>query len=188
MKKIIYIIIGLSTMLMLSNKAEAQFEYEQLPSISIGIGYFGELLLHPGFNLNSEFALNKAEVQLLARLKLANYKHKYYTKNWMFIQELVLRKNTKNFNYWETALGTTYIHQRPDATAYEYNNTEIIENNDGVLSIAPTLGIRYGYTIILPNGNIFAPNIGGRIFYQYPFNDVDLFRAAIDVSASYKIK
>lgn len=48
---------------------------------------------------------------MLNRLSLINFKHKYHTKNWIMLHELVLRKNTENLNYWETSLGTAYLYQ-----------------------------------------------------------------------------
>jgi len=182
-----FILILISFLLLTELKAQEN-NYNNLPDISIGAGYFGELLTHPGFNLNSEFALNKDKIQMLARISLINYKHNYHTKTWMLMQEVLLRKNTKNFNYWETSLGTAYIYQKAEASLYEYNNSEFSESNSGRFSIAPTFGIRYGYSIKLPNGGMIIPNIGGRVSYQYPLDDFNLFRAAIDFSTSYKLK
>jgi len=185
--KLAFILILISFLSITELKGQEN-DYSSLPKISIGIGYFGELLTQPGFNLHSEFALNKDEIQMLNRLSIINYKHQYRTKNWILLHELILRKNTENFNYWETSLGTAYLYQRADAALNEYDNSESFQSNSGGLHLAPTFGIRYGYTIKLPNGNMITPNIGGRVSYQYPFNDNGLFRAAVDFSTSYQLK
>ena len=180
-----FLLLTLSTV---KQEAWSQAAYDELPSVSIGIGYFGELFTHPGFVVFGEFGINKAQNQLLARMNLIGYRHKGHTQNFIFLPELVYRRNTKNLNYWEASLGTGVMNQRADALVYEFSEGNFTRDNSGWIYFVPSLGIRYGRSFTLSNGDMLIPSVGTRLFYQYPFNDFWLQRVALDLSVSYQIK
>ena len=170
----------------LSTKGQTNFEH--LPSISIGVGYFGEQLTHPGVVVFGEFALNKAQNQFLARLNVMGYRHRGHTASLMVLPELLFRRNTKNFHYWEASLGLGALSQWADRKVLAYEQGQFVERRSGWVYFAPSFGLRYGHSFRLGNGHLLTPNIGGRVFLQYPFNNFWLFRAALDLSISYQLK
>ncbi len=169
-------------------KTKAQTELNSIPQISIGIGYFGELLTHPGIVLFSEIALNKTKNQLVARINFIGYRHKGHTRNYFVLPEIIYRRNTKKLNYWEASLGTGLLYQLADSPVYKYRQGAFIKKKSGWFHFAPSFGIRYGKNFSLDNGDFLTPSIGGRMFYQYPFNDMWLLRTGFDLSVSYQIK
>ncbi len=183
-----FLLLSLIFTFLLSTKVKGQISYDDLPGISIGVGYFGELITHPGLVIYGEVALNKGRNQLLTRLNLINYRHKGHTRNHLLLPEIIFRRNTKKLNHWEASIGLGTLYQKADSRVYEFEEGAFIRKNSGWFYFAPSLGVRYGRTISLSNGNILTPNIGGRLFYQYPFNDFWLLRTAIDLSVSYQIK
>ncbi len=168
--------------------ASAQAPYEELPSISIGIGYFGELATRPGVVVFGEMALTKGKNQLATRLNLAYYRHRGHTRNWLLLPEFLFRRNTKKRNIWEVAIGAGTLRQRADSRVLEYQQGEFVERRSGWFHFTPSLGFRYGRNITLANDNLLAPSIGGRFFYQYPFNDFWLPKVAIDLSVAYQLR
>lgn len=174
--------------LLMSYTIDAQTSEAELPRLSVGVGYFGELLTHGGWVVFGELSLNESQNQLLTRVNFINYRHKGHTKNFSLFPELVLRRNTAKGNYWEGAIGAGALYQKADSRIYEYEEERFDEKKSGWFYFMPSLGLRYGRTIQLSNGNLLTPNLGARAFYQYPFNDFWLFRTAVDLSISYQIK
>ena len=138
--------------------------------------------------LFGEFSLSQGPTQLLTRFNFIHYRHLNHSRNNLVLPELLLRHYNDNLNFWELSLGTGLLRQKADAQIYEYEQTEFLSRNDPWFYFAPSAGIRYGYSISLPNGNALTPNLGGRFFYQYPFNDFALARVAFDLSITYQLQ
>lgn len=183
-----FILIAFELSVLPFQNTSAQISYDHLPSISIGVGYVGELLTHPGLVVYSEVAINKGRNQLLGRLNYMHYRHRAHTRSHLLLPELTVRRHTRGSSFWEAAIGLGALAQWADAPVREYDQGEFGERRSGWLYAAPSMGIRYGRPIILNNGQTLTPNIGGRFFYQYPFNDFFLLRTAVDLSVSYQIK
>lgn len=188
MKFSIFHICILFVFLFILEEVRAQSFEQTLPTISIGVGYFGELLAHGGMVVYGEYSFNKAQNQFLTRVNIVNYRHKGHTKNLMVLPEIIYRRHTKNLNYWEAAFGLGSLYQKADSQVYEYRQGKFVKKNTGWLYFTPSLGVRYGHTFELNDGNLLTPNLGARVYYQYPFNDFWLLRAAVDFSVSYQIK
>jgi len=189
LKKLLNRALVFSVLALLTIKtATAQIADESLPSITIGVGYFGELITHPGFVVFGEMALNKHQSQLAARLNLAHFRHRGHTRSFLLLPEFIFRRNTRSCNFWEASLGAGATYQRADSRALEYENGDFVERQSGWLYFTPSVGARFGRHIYLNNGRALSPSIGGKFFYQYPFNDFWLSRTAVDVSISYQLK
>ena len=174
--------------LVFSTNANAQQTFENFPQFTVGIGYFGELLTHPGVVIFGEYGLNKAQNQYLVRLNLAYYRHKNHTQNYLLLPELIYRRNTQKLNYWEASLGLGGLFQKADRPVYAFDQGAFNIEKSGWIYFVPSLGIRYGNSFQLKNGKSLIPSLGGRIYYQYPFNSQWLLRTAFDLSLAYQIK
>jgi len=167
---------------------QAQENYEYLQSQSFGVGYFGDLYSHTGYLVFGEVALNKRENQLLAKVSFINYTYIGYTENYWLLPELVFRRNTNEPYYREFSIGAGVLHQAADSKMNDDNLEEFIENNSGYLLFAPSITARYGFNFDFKNGAALVPNIGIRVFYLHPFDDLWLLKSVVDLSLSYKLK
>ncbi len=160
---------------------------KELPSISIGVGYYGDQITHPGLLIFGEVGLNKQN-WLLGRVNVTGYRHKGHSRNILILPELLVRTYTENTNYWEASLGSGLLYQRSDSPIYELEEDEFVQKNTGYVYFNPSFGIRYGNTIQLKDQRVLTPSLGARISYQYPFNNFWLLNAALDLSIAYKFK
>lgn len=187
MRKVVFFAF-VFVLFLLSVNGMAQIEEERLPTLSVGTGYFGELITHPGIILFGEYALNASQNQYLTRVNIINYRHKAHSINRMITPELVFRRNTQKYIFIELALGCGWLFQKPDTRVLEYKNGNFEETSKGWNYLAPSLAIRAGKSFLLSNNHSLTPSIGLRGYYQYPFNDAWIIRTAIDFSLSYSLK
>lgn len=181
------IILLVAFICLFSLNTKAQFQLEQLPVISIGVGYFGELLTHPGFVIFGEYAITQSQNQLLTRLNVNHYRHKAHTKNWMITPEIIYRRNTDKMNFFELALGLGGLNQHADSKVLVYSEDGFEESTKGWNYFAPSLAVKTGKYLNYKNTQI-APFVGFRTFGLNPFNSDTLWRFAFDLGISYKFK
>ncbi|HAA19170.1 MAG TPA: hypothetical protein DCP28_10510, partial [Cytophagales bacterium] len=86
-------------LLLLPIKGHGQTNFQELPSVSVGIGYFGELFTHPGLVLYGDFALNQDQNQWLTRVNLVHYRHRGHSANTLLLPELLFRRHTTRQSY-----------------------------------------------------------------------------------------
>jgi len=188
MKNRIFIMLVLVFSCLFIHKTQAQENYENLKSKSFGVGYFGDLYSHSGYLVFGEVTLNKRQNQLLAKVNFINYRYIGYTQNYWLLPELVFRRNTNEPYYREFSIGVGVLYQEADRKVNEYYLEEFLEKNSGYLLFASSLTARYGLNLNFKNGTALIPNIGIRVFYLHPFNDLWLLKTVVDLSVSYQIK
>lgn len=181
------IILIVALMGLHSLNSKAQFQQEQLARFSIGVGYFGELLTHPGLVFFGEYAIAQSQNQLLTRLNVMHYRHKAHTKNWMLTPEIIYRRNTDNMNFFELALGIGCLNQHADSKVLLYTENGFEESTQGWNYFVPSLAIRAGKRLSFKINQI-SPFVGLRTFCLYPFNNDALWRFAFDFGIDYKLK
>lgn len=180
----IFIAFLLSTV----SSAKAQQGMNTLPKFSVGVGYFGEMLAHPGLTFFSEVASKKTQNQFLVRFNLIGYRHIGHTQNLLVLPEFIFRRNTENLAYVEASVGTGALYQKADSKVIEYNQGFFTEVKRGWFHFTPSFGLRYGHVLQLNKGKTIVPSVGMRLYYLTQFNDTSLMRAALDISVAYKIK
>lgn len=166
---------------------KAQFREELLPTFSVGVGYSGELFTHAGFTFFGEYALTSSQNQMLTRISVIRYRHKYHTKNWMLLPEFVFRRNTKKMNFIECSIGPGWLYQVADSRVMEYNVNQYSETKKGWSFFTPSIAFRGGKSFYLKNNHLIVPSLGIRVFGQYPFNDDVLWKSMFDFSISYNL-
>ena len=171
-----------------SLQTNAQQSISSPPPFSMGIGYWGGAITHPGILLFGELSLREGSNQLAIKFNLVRYRHRQHTLNHLILPELILRRVTVKNHVWEASLGGGMLIQQPDRPTYSRESGTWQEAQSIRLYIAPALGFRYGYRILLPNQRILTPSVGVKFFYQYPFNDFWLPGGSVDLSIAYQIR
>lgn len=105
---------------------------------SIGVGYYGELGLHPGILADVTFQINDFSTKrfpnrrLLLRPSLIYFYRPYYTHNYMALPNLLFqmgtRQNDKFLLYFEVGFKVGYLR-------YQYSGDQYISTPTGIQSI-----------------------------------------------------
>lgn len=167
----------------------SQIDTQDRPMITIGVGYFGELFLQPGVLIFGEFALNEKESQLLLKTNFIYYRHRKQNRNWIFLPEVILRKNRTASYHVDLALGLGWLYQNPDGELLDFTNSDVFTITDkGWHYALPTIGLSLGKHFNMEQANQWTSSIGLRGMYQHNFRGVGLWHPALDVELGYLLK
>jgi hypothetical protein len=157
----------------------------------IGLGYFSEGGLYPGFTLNYEKKLlANNDFQLLLGAKAGTYFHyRNQTGVFVMVQSGQRFRLSKHF-YFEHFLGVGYLHSFLNGgDAYYVTASGQIQKAHDLGNPHFMPSVSFGLSYALDQGKqpviLFARPM---IFWQIPFNQVSLVQYAFEVGALFKWK
>lgn len=167
----------------------SQVDTPNRPAVTIGIGYFGALFTQPGIVVFSEFGFNETQNQILLKTNFIYYRHRRYNRNWIFLPEIILRRNMTTSYHVDVALGLGWLYQNPDGEVLNFNNPDVFTVTDkGWNYLLPTLGLSVGKNFNMGHPNQWTTSLGLRGMYQSNFNGMGLWHPALDVELGYLLK
>ncbi len=167
---------------------QGQVDQAQLPQRSIGVGYFGEFLNHPGFVLSYDHSVAKfpTDNQLLIRMNAIYYWHKTNKHNFLIFPELVYREVGSSGFYGDLIGGIGWINRNPAENSTTYRSSQRERNSWHYLTAS--FGVAVGKIQTLNNGNLLLASIGVKGIYQYPFKEAWIISPILFAQVHYQLK
>ena len=178
------IIYGLLS-LTLGVNANAQ---ESSPASTLSVGYFGELVTHPGFTLGIERSLSTTKhFTVFATGEVGGYTHTRNQTGVFADVQTGYRFKTRSGFFFDQALGLGYLHTflnggklfevSADRQAYEVAD-------GGRPHIMPLVRLGTGYDFSSNHRGNWLVYARMRFFWQYPFNHYALVHTALEAGLS----
>lgn len=140
---------------------------------SLAIGYFGELITHPGLTVSLELPFyENGGNQLFITVRCGGYFH-YLNHTALFVgSEFGYRYTFKNGLDIHTMIGVGYMHKFLGGTIYEVTDSgELVVVSDyDSPHFMPNLAFGFGYTFVKDSKNPINLYSRIEIFGEYPYN------------------
>jgi hypothetical protein len=163
----------------------------KLKKTAIKFGYFGELVLHPGFYCGIDYTLTEREwFNFHWDTEVGGYVHKW-NNNSVFFQSSIGTKLISSFSaYIDFNLGLGYILSSPNGDVYRFDSqagitTKGMSNSSHLKS---SFSILFGWDGKRKNNLPLTASIGFEGSIQSGFNHTVLPHAALRIGITYQLK
>ena len=180
-----------------------------IPKLQASMGYFGELITHPGVKLGINYTIKqkskikKTEKQIYSKIKKSEkqinkgwllganatfYRHKFNHKAMMFTG-FIGRQRIGNTGFlMQLNFETGYMASFLDGEAYEWDGSTFQTAKKGsshlVFGFNGGIGWDFGKRTSLPATFSLVPHL----YIQAPYNTLFLPRTALAIQVTYKLK
>ena len=183
LKQIILILLLVLPGTLLAQRDSARFHH-------VGISYFSEGGIYPGFAFNYERRLmSNDKYQLLWGTKAGAYFHHQNHTGIFIMAQSGQRFRIHKRWYFEHFLGIGYLHSfLSGGDAYYVNASGQVQtaSNTGNPHFMPS--VSFGVSYDMPGKRPTIIFLRPMIFWQIPFNDTSLVQYAIEAGALFKLK
>lgn len=139
----------------------------------LSLGYYGELLSHPGVISTLELPLyDNQKSNLFWTVRAGGYNH-YLSYSALFVgSEIGYRYTWKSGFNLHTLVGLNYMHKFLDSPVYEFSEDGILTEVSDVGSshFMPSVGFGMGYTLLKGTDNPMTIFSRTEFFGEYPYN------------------
>lgn len=166
--------------------AFTQFAYN--PNVAFKIGYFGELVLHPGLSLGIEYTLAKQNwVTVHWDIDLGGYWH-LWNNTAVFLKSSIGARIPVGSAFADLNLGVGYLHSFAGGTLYQRSSEGGVEKavNWGHPHFMPNASLLIGWDGTRKHDLPWTIHIGPEVYLQSSFNHTFLPHIAAKVGFTYK--
>jgi hypothetical protein len=152
------------------------------------LNYFGELGLHPGLEIGTDYTLSKQKwVTVHWDTSLGGYWHRWNNTS-MFLGTSIGARLPISSMFIDFNVGAGYMHSFAAGTVYsESANEGIIKaSNAGSSHFKPSFSTLIGWDGTRKNNLPFTVHIGAEAYYQSNFNHIFLPHVAAKIGLTYK--
>lgn len=157
---------------------------------SIGAGYFGETLTHPGVVLEYEFeSPQSAKYAILSRSDVGYYNHPRNHRAFFIDHHIGMRHNIGSRMFMEHAIGVGVMFPMLNAPVYKVDEQGHISESSKRLNpdFRPSVTLGLGYDLN-PNEERDAIWVRPTMFWQYPYNTLALPHVAMQFGFTHTFK
>ena len=168
-------------------KAELKTRFEE--RLAIKVEYFGELLLHPGLSVGSDYTVYSQKwLTVHWDTDLGGYWHRWNNTS-LFLKTSIGSRFTMGSVFSDTNLGVGYMHSWASGVMYQRVEDGGVEKatNYGHAHFMPNASFLLGWDVGRRSSLPLSIHIGPEVYFQSSFNHIYLPHVAVKIGFTYKI-